>query len=155
MQVLHEKPDFAAISGVTATKPLPRIPDWNAQVTARIVAQGFDTIGGVLEQLIENRKSALTVAEVAGFLSVSERLVYDLVAKGEIPHFKVASAVRFDPQALHDWLARKVEDGRVRIPPTYTVRRGTHKDEGSHEGGIYPRDNTAWWRSLLLPEDGK
>jgi hypothetical protein len=45
VQDLHGKPDFAAISGVTATKPPPGIPLLNAQVTARIVAQGFVTIG--------------------------------------------------------------------------------------------------------------
>jgi excisionase family DNA binding protein len=48
----------------------------------------------VLEELIESRKSALKVEEVAQILNVSQRLIYQLVAVGEIPHFKVGSAVR-------------------------------------------------------------
>lgn len=52
-----------------------------------------------LQDMIGSRKSALTVAEVAEMLNVSKRLVYQLVSAGEIPHFKVGSAVRFEPKA--------------------------------------------------------
>jgi len=40
-----------------------------------------------LEDLVSNRKSALSVPEVAEILNVSRRLVYQLVSVGEIPHF--------------------------------------------------------------------
>jgi excisionase family DNA binding protein len=63
----------------------------------------------VLEELIESRKSALKVEEVAQILNVSQRLIYQLVAVGEIPHFKVGSAVRFEPKALSKWLHEKLE----------------------------------------------
>jgi excisionase family DNA binding protein len=61
-----------------------------------------------LIDLIETRKTALTVLEVADILSVSKRLVYQLVSVGEMPHFKVGSAVRFEPQALALWLRERM-----------------------------------------------
>jgi excisionase family DNA binding protein len=61
-----------------------------------------------LTDLIETRKTALTVLEVAEILSVSKRLVYQLVSIGEMPHFKVGGAVRFEPQALALWLRERM-----------------------------------------------
>jgi len=50
------------------------------------------------------RATAMTVDEVAALLKVSSRHVYQLVKDGKIPHFKVGSAVRFDPDDLAAWL---------------------------------------------------
>jgi len=63
--------------------------------------------GVSLEDIIQSRKSALTVAEVAELLNVSGRLVYQLVAIGDIPHFRVGKAVWFEPKALSVWLRGK------------------------------------------------
>lgn len=60
-------------------------------------------------------KQAMTVAEVAGLLHVSERHVYALVQKGEIPSFKVGSAVRFDPESLWTWLERMMVSPRFSV----------------------------------------
>ena len=51
---------------------------------------------------------ALTVAELAVLLQVSERHIYHLVQIGVIPHFKVGNTVRFDPEALGKWLAESM-----------------------------------------------
>jgi excisionase family DNA binding protein len=51
---------------------------------------------------------ALTVAELAALLQVSERHIYHLVQIGAIPHFKVGNTVRFDPEALGKWLAESM-----------------------------------------------
>jgi excisionase family DNA binding protein len=61
-----------------------------------------------LEELVLSRKSAMTVGEVALILNVSQRLVYQLVSAGEIPHFRVGSAVRFEPKSLSTWLHEKL-----------------------------------------------
>ena len=49
-------------------------------------------------------RPAMTVAEVAVMLNVSERHIYKLVQDGTLPHFKVGGAVRFDPDRMAKWL---------------------------------------------------
>lgn len=41
-------------------------------------------------EILENRKEALRVSEVAKILGVSPQQVYKMVADGQIPHFHVA-----------------------------------------------------------------
>jgi excisionase family DNA binding protein len=99
----------------------------------------------VLEELIESRKSALKVEEVAQILSVSQRLVYQLVAVGEIPHFKVGSAVRFEPKALSDWLHEKLQaSGKTR---SYQKRMAQ-----GQTGTTIPFGFDDIWRAVLLPK---
>jgi excisionase family DNA binding protein len=61
-----------------------------------------------LHDLVESRKTAMKVSEVAALLNVSQRLVYQLVEIGEVPYFRVGSAVRFEPKALSVWLHEKM-----------------------------------------------
>lgn len=58
---------------------------------------------------LRKMKKALTVAEVAKLLSVSQRQVYKLVQGSEIPHFKVGKSVRFDPDLVADWLRARMD----------------------------------------------
>ena len=37
-----------------------------------------------------------------------EMTIYRLVEQGAIPHFRVGGLIRFDPQAIADWLRRKM-----------------------------------------------
>ena len=53
---------------------------------------------------IERRRKALTVKELAEFVSVSTKQVYELVAKGHIPSYRIAGAIRFDPRHAAQWL---------------------------------------------------
>ena len=64
---------------------------------------------------------ALTVADVAKLLTVSERHIYKLVQTGEIPHFKVGSAVRFDPELISKWLKEQMA-AHPGTPPKKTSR---------------------------------
>ncbi len=99
----------------------------------------------MLEELIESRKSALKVDEVARILNVSQRLIYQLVAVGEIPHFKVGSAVRFEPKALSDWLHAKLKaSGKTR---TYDKRMA----QGQTGAPIMWAFEDIW-RAVLLPK---
>lgn len=64
------------------------------------------------EHLAKHGPVAMTVAEVATLLNVSERHVYKLVQSGEIPHVKIGKAVRFDAKDIADWIRGMVEAQR-------------------------------------------
>jgi excisionase family DNA binding protein len=64
-----------------------------------------------LADSLDRKTSALTVSEVAGLLSISERQVYKLVAEHRIPNFKIGGSIRFDPFAVAFWLRQKMAPG--------------------------------------------
>jgi hypothetical protein len=58
---------------------------------------------------------ALTVREVAAFLSVDEKTIYRLVTKGDIPGFKVLGSWRFQRHDLEQWIQVRKDAARVPI----------------------------------------
>jgi len=50
---------------------------------------------------------ALTVKEVAAFLSVDEKTVYRLAKRKALPGFKVAGAWRFKREDLDAWIEKQ------------------------------------------------
>lgn len=60
-----------------------------------------------LIQILESRREALTVQEVAELLGVSAKHLYEMVADGTLPAFYVGRSVRLDPQDIADWLRKK------------------------------------------------
>ena len=50
---------------------------------------------------------AMTVKDVAALLSVDEKTIYRLVAKGDIPGFKVLGSWRFQKQDIKEWIQVK------------------------------------------------
>ena len=56
---------------------------------------------------------ALTVREVAAFLSVDEKTIYRLVTKGDIPGFKVLGSWRFQRHDLEQWIQIRKDAARV------------------------------------------
>jgi excisionase family DNA binding protein len=103
-----------------------------------------------LDDLIESQKSALTVTEVAEMLHVSRRLIYQLVTIGEIPHFKVGSAVRFEPHRLAEWLRAKLKTSGKQAAYDRML-------DHSQTGAPF-KLGVAWeliWRDALLPDDRK
>ena len=50
----------------------------------------------------------LTAPELARILGIHRITVYKLATAGEIPSFRIASAVRFDPRAIARWMREKV-----------------------------------------------
>jgi excisionase family DNA binding protein len=50
---------------------------------------------------------ALTVREVALYLSVAEKTIYRLAQKGDLPGFRVAGAWRFQQTDLDRWIEEK------------------------------------------------
>jgi excisionase family DNA binding protein len=58
----------------------------------------------ILAEIIEGKKEALRVADVARILDVSIKKVYRMAAKGQIPSLKISNSIRFDPQDIAVWL---------------------------------------------------
>ena len=46
----------------------------------------------------------ITIKEVAEYLRIKEKTVYDLAAKGKIPGFKVGGAWRFRKGEIEKWI---------------------------------------------------
>lgn len=58
----------------------------------------------LLAEIVEGKKEALRVAEVARILDVSIKKIYRMAAKGQIPSLKVSCSIRFDPHDIAAWL---------------------------------------------------
>ena len=56
---------------------------------------------------IEKIEYALTAKQVATFLQVSERLIYQQAKRGQLPSFKIGDARRFDPKIVARWLRKQ------------------------------------------------
>ena len=100
--------------------------------------------------MIEECGTALTVKDVAEILKVSRRLIYQLVQIGEIPHFRVGGAVRFEPHALSSWLREKMrQKGQEKaIDRAYRERERTAQTGASLMGGVLLR---LLWEKVLRP----
>jgi excisionase family DNA binding protein len=66
-----------------------------------------------LVRAIEEKNEALRVRDIAQILGVSVQQIYKLAAKGQIPSFRIANSVRFDPQEFAGWLRDKYPSSRV------------------------------------------
>jgi putative molybdopterin biosynthesis protein len=62
----------------------------------------------------------LNVRELGAWLRLKERKVYDLVARGEIPHTRVGAKILFTPAEVERWLAARAAGAgpRQAAPPT-------------------------------------
>jgi excisionase family DNA binding protein len=61
-----------------------------------------------LIEILENRKEALRVAEVAKMLGVSQQQIYKMVTAGRIPHFRIEGSIRFCPADLAEWIKLEI-----------------------------------------------
>lgn len=70
----------------------------------------------------------MTVREVAAYLRLGERKVYDLVARGEIPCVRVTGKLLFPRAHVDLWLTERVDlpPGTPRRPPRPPVITGSH-----------------------------
>jgi PTS system nitrogen regulatory IIA component len=62
----------------------------------------------------------LTIEEVAKYLRVSERTVYDWAQKGEIPAGKIGTAWRFKKAEVEQWVNDRLSSNRL-IPQTSAI----------------------------------
>jgi excisionase family DNA binding protein len=56
-----------------------------------------------LADQLEQRTTSLTVGELSHLLNCSEKMTYKLVSRGNIPHFRVGTLLRFDPLLIANW----------------------------------------------------
>ncbi|MGE5112802.1 MAG: helix-turn-helix domain-containing protein [Acidobacteriaceae bacterium] len=57
-----------------------------------------------LVETLESQTRVLRVSEVAELFQVTPQHIYKMAANRRIPSFRVAGAIRFDPQELANWL---------------------------------------------------
>jgi excisionase family DNA binding protein len=62
-----------------------------------------------LIEILENRKEALKVSEVAKMLGVTPQHIYKMAKAGLLPCFHVKGAVRFCPAELAEWIRKEIE----------------------------------------------
>lgn len=53
----------------------------------------------------------LTIKELSAYLKISEKTIYRLLSKNEIPAFKVGTAWRFKKETVDQWI--KEQSGEV------------------------------------------
>jgi excisionase family DNA binding protein len=58
---------------------------------------------------MEQHGSLMTIDEVAGYLRVKKRTVYDWVKKGKIPAIKTVGLWRFRKDRIDQWLENDTE----------------------------------------------
>ena len=56
---------------------------------------------------LEARHGAIKVRDLTELLGVDDKHIYRMAVRGQLPSFRVGSAVRFDPQELAKWLRSK------------------------------------------------
>lgn len=74
----------------------------------------------VLPPPVPPDRALLNVRELAQWLRLKERKVYDLVARGDIPHTRAGAKILFAPVEVRRWLAARAGGGAARaaLPPT-------------------------------------
>ena len=60
-----------------------------------------------LVEILEGRRQALRVNEVASLFCVTPQHIYKMAARGALPSLRIAGAIRFEPQDLVNWLKAK------------------------------------------------
>ena len=64
----------------------------------------------------------LTIEEVAKYLRVSERTVYDWAQKGEIPAGKIGTVWRFKKSEIEKWVNERLSSGSRLSSPKMAVQ---------------------------------
>ncbi|MDR1930006.1 MAG: PTS sugar transporter subunit IIA [Treponema sp.] len=62
-----------------------------------------------------NEDEILTIEEVAKYLRVSERTVYDWAQKGEIPSGKIGTVWRFKKAEIEEWVSSRLSAHRMNV----------------------------------------
>jgi PTS system nitrogen regulatory IIA component len=66
-----------------------------------------------------NNEKLMTLQDVAEFLQIKERTVYDWAKKGKIPGFKLGNVWRFKPEDLNIWIEEQKQDS----PRSHALKR--------------------------------
>lgn len=77
----------------------------------------------ILAEIVEGKKEALRVVEVARILDVSIKKIYRMAANGQIPSLKICNSIRFDPQDIAVWLRSQSSAKPIPAVPLLTRSR--------------------------------
>ncbi len=53
---------------------------------------------------IHDVHTKLKISDLTAMLQLSSSMVYKMVERGEIPHFRIGTAIRFDSEEIREWL---------------------------------------------------
>jgi excisionase family DNA binding protein len=85
----------------------------------------------ILAEIVEGKKEALRVAEVARILDVSIKKIYRMAAQGQIPSLKISNSIRFDPHEIAVWLRSQSTTNPISavslLSRSYPRRRNTRR----------------------------
>jgi len=56
---------------------------------------------------LRTRTTFISATELATLLSVTRMAIHNWTTAGTIPHYRVATRIRFDPAEVADWLERR------------------------------------------------
>lgn len=51
----------------------------------------------------------LTVSELASYLHIHPKSIYEMAARGELPCVRIGARIRFDPRDLDRWVSARKE----------------------------------------------
>lgn len=63
------------------------------------------------ETTTNTRKLLLRPREAAHVLSISERTLWSLTARGSVPHLRLGRSVRYPVDRLHRWIGEQQKGG--------------------------------------------
>jgi excisionase family DNA binding protein len=75
---------------------------------------------------MDNFPEYLTTAEVAAYLRLKERKVYDLVRQGEMPCVRITGKLLFPRQVIDLWAMNHLEGDQQSATPVAPVLAGSH-----------------------------
>jgi excisionase family DNA binding protein len=84
----------------------------------------------ILAEIVEGKKEALRVTEVARILDVSIKKIYRMAALGQIPSLKISNSIRFDPHEVAMWLRNQSSTSpipAVSLPSRSYLKRGNDR----------------------------
>ena len=74
--------------------------------------KGRETVSEVKTGYVEGGEEVWTVKDLARYLRCHVSTIYRLVSRGEIPHFKIGSDIRFRRSSIEKWLDKQSRPGR-------------------------------------------
>jgi len=73
----------------------------------------FVSVTNLENRSITMTEPTLTIKELAKYLNVTERTIYNLLERGELPGFKVGANWRFRKEDIEKWIE---ENKRMNVP---------------------------------------
>jgi excisionase family DNA binding protein len=80
----------------------------NTENVPFILSHVWAVAESTLIEIIEARRSAWTVRELAELLNLGKRSVYDWIDAGKLPAIKMGSVTRLDPKTTAAWLRARL-----------------------------------------------